>query len=399
MLKKIILFVLALAVILGFVFKERITNLYHVLTLFDEDKIVHNFSHMQDVFYHSDEMRGASEFDWVEHPAEIELPDTYIWKGESKSVKAWLDETSTTSLLVLKEGAIHFEEYYQGTDKDDKRISWSMAKSFLSAVFGIAVDQDLIDIKKTVTDYLPEFKGTAYEDVPIVNVLNMASGVAFDEDYLAFNSDINKMGRVLALGGSMDEFAQTLTKREREPGSNRHYVSIDTHVLSMILRRVTDTDLRTYLLNNLWSKIGSQNGAYYLTDGDGVAFALGGLNMSTRDYAAFGQLFLLKGQWAGEQVIPEWWAIESTLDTAPEPASNSPFGYGYQWWLPPGSKKTGLNDFTAGGIYGQFIYVSPKHNVVIVKTSAHRGFRDDGQSGSLIKHETMEMFRAIAASM
>ena len=227
----------------------------------------------------------------------------------------------------------------------------------------------------------------------------MSSGVKFDEDYLKFSSDINKMGRVLALGGAMDNFALSLKVQERTPGHNRYYVSIDTHVLSMILRKVTKQSLQDYFQDRLWKKIGSDAPAFYLTDGVETAFALGGLNMTTRDYARFGQLFLQNGRWDNQDVIPEWWVKESISDNAPPPLGASSFGYGQQWWVPKGSQETGNNDFVAGGIYGQFIYINPKHNVVIVKTSAHRGFRDDGRSGDLIKYETMQMFRAIAAGI
>lgn len=396
--KKILLGLFLVLLVLLTTQYERIKNIYHVQTLFDADKIVHNFSNMDAVMYHKKLPRSQGTHHWSVAQS-ISLPKTYLWQGDEKSVRAWLDTTDTTSLLIVKDGKIIFEEYLKGTSENDKRISWSMAKSYLSALFGIAVNEGLIDLNKTVTDYLPEFQNTAYNKVPIIDVLNMASGVEFDEDYLKFSSDINKMGRVLALGGSMDEFAQTLEVRAREPGTNRYYVSIDTHVLAMILRKVTGKDLHTYFQTELWNKLGSEQDVYYLTDGHGVAFALGGLNMTTRDYARFGQLFLQKGKWQGEQIVPAKWVEQSTVDTAPTPLKSSSFGYGYQWWVPQASAEKGFHDFTAGGIYGQFIYVNPKYNVVIVKTSAHRGFRDDGQQGDLIKAETMEMFRSIAASL
>jgi len=369
------------------------------MTLFDADKIVHNFSHLDEVFFHTDIPKSKGNHQWSVLNQPVSLPDLYSWQNEAKSLSAWLDKTSTTSLVVIKEGEIVYEDYRLDTQPNDPRISWSMAKSFLSALFGLAVDEGLIDIEKTVVEYLPEFEKTAYKDARVIDVLNMASGVHFDEDYLKFSSDINKMGRILALGGEMDEFALSLTQQARKPGLNRQYVSIDTHVLSMILRQVTGQSLQDYFKARLWDKLGSETASFYLTDGAETAFALGGINMTSRDYARFGQLFLQQGRWGNEQVIPAQWVAESTANSAPKPLNNSSFGYGYQWWIPPNSKESGHNDFTAGGIYGQFIYINPKHNVVIVKTSAHREFRDDGQQGNLIKHETMEMFRAIASSL
>ena len=135
---------------------------------------------------------------------------------------------------------------------------------------------------------------------------------------------------------------------------------------------------------------------YYLTDGYGVAFALGGLNVRTRDYARFGQMMLDYGQFNGRQIIPSDWVRESTKASAP-PASDKAdrMGYGFQWWVPVNAD----DEFYAIGIYGQYIYVNRPARVVIVKTSAHRDFDNDGVGGSLVEEETMEMFRAIAAGL
>ncbi|MCF6303199.1 MAG: beta-lactamase family protein, partial [Devosiaceae bacterium] len=245
------------------------------------------------------------------------------------------------------------------------------------------------------TKYGPALSGSAYEGVLIRNVLNMASGVQFDEDYLDFDADINKMGRVLALGGSMDEFATRIKNTIAPPGTRHQYVSIDTHVLSMVLRAATGKSLHQLFEENLWAKLNPQADAYYITDGYGVAFALGGLNITTRDYARFGLLFANEGKWRSEQVIPAEWVRASTVSSAPPPANEgTQFGYGYQWWIPTGS----TTEFFAVGIYGQYIYVNLAQDVVIVKTSANRKFREPGQSGNGIKRETIELFRALAAA-
>jgi CubicO group peptidase (beta-lactamase class C family) len=379
----------------GYWHREKLVRLYHVNTLFDAEKIVSNFSSMKDLFYWVEVKRSgeiAPLFD-----EKLDLPQSYSHHGETKFIRAWLDETKTTSLLVLREGRIAHEDYLLGTKAEDKRISWSMAKSFLSAMFGIAVaDGRIKSLDDPVDVYVPKLKGTVYEGVTIRNVLNMASGVKFDEDYEAFGSDINKMGRVLALGGSMDDFAAGLVGRERDQGLLRQYTSIDTHILGMVLRAVTGKDLPVLMQDLLWSKLGVEDDAYYLTDGHGVAFALGGLNVRTRDYARFGQLMLNFGVANGVQIIPTAWAIDSVLPSAP-PASNpdDKFGYGYQWWVPQNSD----DEFYAIGIYGQYIYVNRPARVVIVKTSAHRDFDNDGKQGALIEEETIEMFRGIAAGI
>ncbi|NNC97387.1 MAG: serine hydrolase [Gammaproteobacteria bacterium] len=391
-------FFLLLVAILAAFNHKKITNLVHVLNLFDEGPIVQNFSHMRKAFYFDEIPASGGKHTWPVSQNPVELPELYSWQGKNKSVSAYLDETRTTSLLVIKNGEIVYEDYRLGTGQNDHRISWSMAKSFLSAMFGVAVDEGKIkSLDDPVTAYVPELSVSAYNNVPIRDVLYMASGVEFDEDYLDFHSDINKMGRILALGGSMDKFAIKMQEVARPSGQNRQYVSIDTHVLGMVLRNATKQSNKEYLIEKLWNKLGSERDAYYLTDGNGIAFVLGGLNMTTRDYARFGELFRLQGQWQGEQIIPKEWVSESTANSAPPPVDpvNDTFGYGYQWWVPQNAN----GDFFAGGIYGQFIYVNPKLHTVIVKTSAHRGFRNDGNFGRDVKHETIEMFRAIANSL
>ena len=374
---------------------KKILNLHTVITLFDEDKIVQNFSHMHESMFNTELESGVAPVALPENKKNIS--ETYKWQGRDKSLEDYLVRTNTTSLLVLHNGEIVHEQYRLGTTQSDTRISWSMAKSYLSALFGIAVENGLIDLNKTVTDYVPELVDSAYNNVPIVDVLNMASGVAFNEDYLDFNSDINKMGRALGLGSSMDKFAGTLKTQQRKPGTHRHYVSIDTHVLGMILRSATGKSIEELIETQLWAKLKPEGKSYYLTDGYGKAFVLGGLNITTRDYARFGEMFRNKGVFNGEQVVPANWVALSTANNAPSPPNTKidTFGYGYQWWVPQNADE----EFFAGGIYGQFIYVNPKQKVVIVKTSAHREFQDDGNGGREVKHETIELFRAIANSL
>lgn len=368
-----------------------ISRLMKVNSLFDEDKIVGNFSNMKDLLYSDPLPRAGTEHIWPEDMAP--LPQTFSHNGTTYDVQAILDETKTTALVVVKDGTIVQERYLLGTSAEDKRISWSMSKSFVSALFGIAVQNGEIDsLDDHVTKYAPSLAGSAYEGASIRNVLHMASGIEFNEDYLDPNSDINKMGRILALGGSLDDFAAAQSTRARPPGSGRQYCSIDTHVLSMVLRSATGQKLQDYFVDNLWSKIGASDDAYYSTDSKGNAFALGGLNMKTRDYALFGELMRNGGARGDEQIIPAAWAVESTQNSAPADVIGAVVGYGYQWWVPPGDD----GDYFAVGIYGQYIYISPKTGVVIAKNSAHRDFMNQEKpvGGHMLRN--ISLFRAIA---
>jgi CubicO group peptidase (beta-lactamase class C family) len=214
----------------------------------------------------------------------------------------------------------------------------------------------------------------------------MSSGVKFNEDYLDFWSDINRMGRVLALGQSMDGFAASLKEREAEPGARWHYVSIDTHVLGMIIRGATGEDIPELLERHILAPLGMEKAPYYLTDGYGVSFVLGGLNVTTRDYARFGQMIAQGGQWQGRQVVPRDWVEASTSPQAP-----GGVGYGYQWWIADGA---GPGEVNAQGIYGQYIWIDRARGVVIAVNAADRGFEDPG-----VADGNIALFRKIAAGL
>lgn len=382
--------------IVGYLKKEDISNLQATVTLFDEDTIVSNFINMADIFPTKKLVSGTEPFYFSK--SDVELPKAFRYKGNVLSTEEYLNRTATTSLVVLKGDNITYESYRLGTELDDKRVSWSVAKSFMSAMFGIAVHNgDIESINDSVTKYVPSLKGSGYDGVTIKNVLQMSSGVRFDENYDDFFSDINRMGRLLALGGSFDEFASSLSN-ERLQGEYLHYVSIDTHVLGMVLREATGETITDYFKKNLWSKIHPESDAYYITDETGEPMVLGGLNMISRDYLKFGKLYRDGGYWEGEQVVPENWVFDSTFPDLPHlvPGSRDnsdlDLGYGYQWWFPVGAD----SEFMAIGIYDQFIYVNRKENVVIVKTSANTHFTENNYDSA---YETTEFFRAVTGSL
>ncbi|MEE9347470.1 MAG: serine hydrolase [Robiginitomaculum sp.] len=393
-----LLLVLAIALFFN---RGKITRLLAVNSLFDEGAIVQNFSSMDRLMFTHDLPISGSPHIWTHDT--YPLPETVTIAGEPRNLQGWLKEASATGLVIVAGPNIAFEDYYLGTGVDDKRISWSMAKSFLSALIGTAVERgEIKSLDDQVTDYVPMLKGSAYEGATIRNVLNMASGVAFDEDYLDPKSDINKMGRVLALGGSMDEFAANVKTRAREPGTAMQYVSIDTHVIGMVLRKATGQSVHDVFLERLWSKMGPSADAYYMTDGYDHAFVLGGLNMKTRDYALFGKLMRDGGLRGEQQIIPSDWVAAATRRSAPTGAGgshNDPgIGYGYQWWIPPATDNPEFaDDFFAVGVYGQYIYVNPTLDIVIAKNAAHREFMSASQSGNGYMLENIDVFRSLAS--
>lgn len=369
---------------------EKVNRLHSVMTLFDSELIVNNFSNMNKAFTTQAIQKSEQPFEF-DQSLKL-LPDTFSYRKKSTSVNEFLTRRATTALLVLKKDHITYENYYLDTQSMDKRISWSMAKSFVSILFGMQVDAGKIDIEKSVDFYLPEMKNSGYENIKVKHVLQMSSGVKWDEDYQDFNSDINKMGRVLAIGGSLDEMTSEL-EAESEPGQRFHYVSMDTHVIGMIVRRVSGKSLALLLQENIWQKIGMESNADWITDSQGAAFALGGLNAITRDYARFGRLLANNGQWQDQQLVsPDWIKSATTANAEYLKSTKDKLGYGYQIWLPTLAEE---GEFFCVGVYGQYIYVNQKESVVIVKNSADKLFQDNLNS----KQETIAFFRAIVRSL
>ncbi len=399
LMKKIGIGILLLFLVAGILITlnwSTINRLKTVNTLFDSDKIVTNFSSMDSAFLHHDLKIGTPE-PWEEDIRPI--PETVTIQGEALQLSDVLKELDTTALVIIKDGKLIHESYYLGTEKDDLRISWSVAKSFMSGLYGQAIEEGLMDIEQPIETYLPELLGTAYEGATVANILNMTSGVRFNEDYMDPKSDINDMGRVLGLGGSMDKYTETLTERQYEPGTVWQYVSIDTHVAAMALRRVTGKTLHQLWEETYGENLGMGRSPFYLTDGKDVAFALGGLNLRTRDYAKFGQLFLQGGAWKGEQIIPADWVAESTTNHSPNVHPIRGTGYGYQWWVPMPQEGPNKGDFFAIGIYGQYIYVNPSANIVIAKNAADREFTQPQSNGQHSVNMNIDMFRSLADQM
>jgi CubicO group peptidase (beta-lactamase class C family) len=390
---KAVFIVVVILLIAAGLFNRQLARLFHVLTLFEPDHIVENFRTMDRMFPCRTVRRGGPPHVFERAPGD--LPELYTYKGQTKRVEEFLNKTWTTGFIVIHDDRIVFEKYFRGNTDASRCISWSMVKSFVSALVGIALEEGSIrDIGDPVTRYVPFLKGSGYDGVPIKHVLQMSSGIRFNEDYADFFADINRMGRVFALGRSMDDFVASL-ENDFEPGTRHHYVSMDTQVLGMVLREATGQDLSSYLEEKIWQRVGMESDALWIVDGEGMELAFGGLNAVLRDYARFGLLYLQGGLWKGRQVVPADWVQASVtpdaphLNPGPNPSSDSELGYGYQWWIPEDPE----GDFVAIGIFNQFIYVHPGHKVVIAKTSAYPDQNVDGDEKEL---ESIALFRAIA---
>lgn len=329
--------------------------------------------------------------------ANSQLPKRFEHEKENYDISNYLDSSYTQGLLVIQSDTIVYENYWRGQKIDSKHISWSVAKSFTSALFGIAMEEGYIkSVEERVESYVPELKGSGFEGVKIKDVLEMSSGIGFDETYSDPESDINRWWNGFINGASQDAFAATL-KNEMAPGTYNRYVSINTHVLGMILVRATGKSITEYMQEKLWEPLGTEHDAYWLTDANGMEMVLGGLNASLRDYAKMGQLYLHKGRFRNKQLVPAEWIKESVHPTEEHLQPNSKhsaspeFGYGYQWWIPNGEE----GEMMAIGVFNQYIYINPTTETVIVKNSANQNYYDaTNPYRSSIVH--LELFRKIA---
>jgi len=378
-----------------FVYRTEVTRLWNFLRLFDPDRIVHGFQHMEDVLDSRKIEAGGDVLEFAR--GSYELPKTFRYRDRTLDTEEFLAALQITGLLVLQDDTILLERYERGLTPAGHHIEWSVTKSFVSALFGIAVGEGHIpDIHAPVTQYLPELVGSGYDGVPIKDVLQMSSGVGFDEDYGDPLSDINRMGPSMAVGSLLD-FAATL-ERARPPGTLQHYVSVDTQVLGEILVRATGQNLASYASEKIWKPLGMEFDGIFLVDGTGMEWAFGGLNASLRDIARFGWLYLNGGRRNGVQIVPEEWVKASVTPDAPhlmpgpKPGTTNEMGYGYQWWIPADSQ----GDFMALGVYDQTIYVDPRHRLVIVLNAVDLDFQKNDFENELI---LVALWRTIAADL
>jgi CubicO group peptidase (beta-lactamase class C family) len=336
---------------------------------------------------------------WAFEREERPLPERYPFGDEDRATADFLRTTETTGFLVVRDGVILHEAYFQGYDERSLATSFSVAKSFVSALVGIALERGhLRSLDDPIDAYAPQLADSAFAGVPIRDVLTMSSGVAFVEDYTSLGSDVMMMPlRLFGLRQSVADVLRGLP-RERAPGSVHDYSSGDALALGLLLTGATGRSVAAFLEEVLWGPAGMEAGAAWSTDLAGQELTYAFLGATLRDYARFGRLYLDGGRRDGVQVVPAAW-VEASLRPAAahlQPGASPPsasgfgagFGYGYQWWLPDGDE----GDFLAMGIWGQFVYVHPEHRVVIVKTSTDPGH-------AVRERETLAVFRTIARAM
>lgn len=289
------------------------------------------------------------------------LDFTYSFNGATYTPDQFLERTYTNALLVMKDGKIVSEIYRNNSDERTRFIGWSMTKSITSILIGCAISERRIkSLDDPITQYLPELKGGGYDGVTIRQIMQMRSGVDYEERY-----DFDKPGtaaknHVAALVKNVARFADAARtiKRIHPPGEVFQYKTLDTAVLGWLIERVSGgSTVAAYTAQRLWEPLGAEQPGFYIMDGQpgtGREFSGAGFNATLRDFARIGQMMLNGGQANGHQIVSPDWVKQSTTGQ----------GYGLQWWL--------LGDqgaYSAIGLQGQFIYVDPRSRTVVVKIS------------------------------
>lgn len=330
----------------------------------------HSFQHMDELGFRLDPVNKGPRVYSLKEPRGS-FSAAYTWEGKSYSLDDYFQRSFVLGFLILHDNQIVLEKYSHDANRDSRFLSNSVAKSITSVLVGDALEEGrLQSVNDPVVRYLPYLASSGYKDVTIKNLLEMASGVKFDEAYLNPESEIGRFGQALLTGTeSFHDFAATI-KPKQKPGTRFEYQSVNTEVLGLLLEQVTGKPLHQYIEEKLWKKIGVESDAFlYRGKNQTDECAFGCFNATVRDYGRFGLMALHGGKLNGERVVSEAWMRESTTPDAaflqPAPA-NGNLGYAYQWWVPGGTEGA----FMAMGIYGQMIYVNPKRQVVIVQTSA-----------------------------
>jgi CubicO group peptidase (beta-lactamase class C family) len=257
---------------------------------------------------------------------------------------------NTEAFLLIRNDTVLYEYYRKPSTANDLHPSYSIAKSFVSALTGIAVSEGFIkNINDPVTTYLPELNyKPEFEKLSIKHLLNHTSGIRYSlsqDARLYYGRDVWKAIRKI-------EFETT-------PGTKQSYLNINSQLLGLVLERATGKSAASYLEEKIWKPAGMENTAFWSTDSKGTEKTFCCLNATARDYAKFARLYLNKGNWQGETIISSEWITQSL---AQDTAEGSSYGYNFSW-------HRGLdnyNDFMAIGLYKQHIYVNPAKNMIIV---------------------------------
>ena len=308
---------------------------------------------------------------WVLRKTVFEMDFTYEFSGVRHNAADVLEDTDTDALLIIKNGRIVCERYLNRADTTTHFNSYSMAKSLNSIMVGLAIaDGRIHSVLDPVVNYIPELRGSGYDGTTIKDLLEMRSGVSWDDNFFA-EGTASRKAHVAAWVEASARYTDAArnTTRAHPPGSTFNYNTMDAAVAGWLIERAVKMRVSKYLSERLWQPAGMESYGFYVIDGPpgvGREFTGGGFNAVLRDYGRIGLLMLNQGRANDRQILPATYVVESTRpSTNSDSETKEPhLGYAYFWWPILNSRA-----YTALGGEGQFIYVDPASRTVVVKMS------------------------------
>jgi CubicO group peptidase (beta-lactamase class C family) len=316
-------------------------------------------------------------------------------RSTNGSLVDYLEASGTTAFLVIHDDELVYEKYSNGYNERSLNTSFSMAKSFASALVGIAIDEGHIkSVDEPITNYIPELleKDKRFRSISIRHLLTMTSGIKYEEGGdLPWSDDADDTKTYYAT--DLRELALNC-QIEGKPGEYFEYNNYNPLLVGLILERATGMPVSHYMEAKLWKPAGMEADASWSLDSkeDGFEKMESGVNARARDFARFGMLFAKEGNLRGKQLISRGWVKESTrADTNTDPSLD----YQYFWWV---STPDGKNHFSARGNYGQYIYVAPEKDLVIVRLGKEEGERGYGYWTSLFEQLATKLDTSVKGS-
>jgi CubicO group peptidase (beta-lactamase class C family) len=323
-------------------------------------------------------------------------PDiAYTWRNRPDTVESFLARSRNTGLLVMQGDTVLVERYQYDRKPEHRFQSFSMAKTVVAMLVGIALAEKKIEsIDDLAQRYVPELKGQPYGETSLRHLLTMSSGVTFREDYDG-RDDVAILARktLYHQGRGGAETVSSFTTRERPAGERFYYASGETQVLGLVLRAATGRTLADYLTEKIWQPMGAEADASWLVDAGGYETGYMGLNATLRDWGRLGMLLANDGALDGRQIIPADWVRAATTAEAPHlrvGTATQYNGYGYQTWLIHPTERM----FALLGVRGQAVMIDPKSKVVVVHTAVQETAR-----GSPLRSEQFGLFFGVVNSL
>lgn len=293
----------------------------------------------------------------------------YGFAGLKLTLDDYLNRQPVTGLLIAKDNTILVERYQYGRTDTDRLTSFSLAKTVVGLLIGIALKENAIaSVDDLAGTYVSGLKDTEYGRTPIKALLLMASGVAFSEDYDNRSSDISKLARLTIEPGSPGSLAavKQFDTRLSPPGVRFSYSSAESLVLGLVLAAATKRTVSDYASEKLWHPLGAEADATWNIDATGQEITFAYVNAVLRDWARLGLMLANHGSWNGKTIVPADWLKASAADALP---TSSPLAkYGYQVWYSADTRR-----FALQGIRGQFVFVDPDLKLVLVQTALSGG--------------------------